>query len=255
MQEHRMLGRLFDNLTFNSMSAKAFSKALISAHESKAYLNFSKKVHGTDFRQFNLLDREQYDVLIRRLNLSAKDKVLDLGCGLSEFSIHLSHKFNCEVTGIDFAKDYLSSLKTSSNVSLVPGDINRLPKFKKQFSKVVCLDSFYLLKKPIKVINDIHDNLLSGSQFFLFYSQKTSQGILPKWLEYPNFDVEIIRFDSWNKEFWSNWVKALKETEQIFIEEGNHSLWKIKKREWDFQEPLLKNNGLIRYLFILTKRG
>lgn len=249
-----MLEKLFDNLSFNSMSSKAFSKALLSAHGSEAYLEFSKKVHGTDFRQFNLLDREQYDVLIKRLNLSKEDRVLDLGCGLSEFSMHLSDQFGCEVIGLDFARDYLNTLETSSNVHLVPGDLNRLPKFDQPFSKVICLDSFYLLKKPAKVINEIHDSLLPGSQFFLFYSQKTSRGILPKWLEHPGFDVEIMRFDSWNTEFWNKWNQTLDETEQKFIEEGNYSLWKTKKREWDFQGPLLEENGLIRYLFVLTKR-
>jgi ubiquinone/menaquinone biosynthesis C-methylase UbiE len=248
-----MLGKLFDNITFNSMSSKAFSKALYSAHKSEAYLEFSKRVHGTDFRQFNLLDKEQYEILIKRLELNPADKVLDLGCGLSELSVHLSDKFGCEVTGLDFAKDYLSTLETPSKVKLIPADLNRIPTFENKFSKAVCLDSFYLLKNPSRVLDSIANSLEKGGKFFLFYTQKTSSGILPKWLEHSSFDIEIMRFDKWNTDFWKRWNSVLEETQEQFINEGNINLWKTKKREWDFQGPLLENNGLIRYLFVLTK--
>jgi len=248
-----MLGKLLDNLTFNSMGSKAFSKALLSAHESNAYLEFSKRVHGTEFRQFNLLDKEQYNILIKRLSLCERDRLLDLGSGLSEFSLHLHEKYGCEVVGLDFAKDYLSTLDTPSKVSLIPADLNRIPKFEKKFSKAVCLDSFYLLKKPSQVLDSIHQSLETDGKFFLFYSQKTSGGILPSWLEHPGFEIEIMRFDNWNKEFWTNWNRTLEETQEQFIQEGNITLWKTKKREWDYQSPLLENNGLIRYLFILTR--
>ncbi len=248
-----MLGKLFDNISFNSMSSKAFSKALQSAHQSNAYLEFSKRVHGTEFRQFNLLDKEQFEILIKRLDLDSTDKVLDLGCGLSELSVHLSNEYECEVTGLDFARDYLNSLNTPSRVSLIPADLNRIPHFENKFTKAVCLDSFYLLKNPSKVLNSIHSNLEEKGKFFLSYTQKTSKGILPGWLEHPGFEVEIMRFDKWNTEFWENWNQTLDEIQDQFIDEGNISLWKTKKREWDFQGPLLENNGLIRYLFILTK--
>ncbi|MCO4795395.1 MAG: class I SAM-dependent methyltransferase [Bacteriovoracaceae bacterium] len=248
-----MLSKLIDNLTFNSMSSKAFSKVLGDASRSDAYLKFSSLVHGTNFKQFNLLDSEQFELLIKKLSLTQADNVLNLGCGLGELDAYLNQSFGCQVTGIDFAKDYLDSVKTPQNVKLIPGDINRIPNFEKQFSKIICLDSFYLLKNPQKVLNSIHKNLQKNGSFFLFYGQKVSKGHLPYWLEHKGFETEIMRFESWNTEFWKKYNQALETTRNDFIHEGNLRLWETKRREWDFQKPLIENNDLIRYFFIMKK--
>lgn len=67
---------------------------------------FQGRYESTDQKMLNGADG--FDHIYKKsaslIKLKEGDKVIDLGCGTGQMSIYLSHKFKCDVTGIDYSQ-------------------------------------------------------------------------------------------------------------------------------------------------------
>src|SRR5690606_14455870 len=58
---------------------------------------------GTD--DLNQAQEKKLDLICRKLNLSASDRVLDIGCGWGGFSKFAASRYGCHVTGISISDE------------------------------------------------------------------------------------------------------------------------------------------------------
>lgn len=68
----------------------------------------------------NTAQEQKLELICRKLKLSSKDKVLDIGCGWGGFAKFAAQKYGCEVTGITiseeqfkYAKEFTKNLKVT----------------------------------------------------------------------------------------------------------------------------------------------
>lgn len=73
-----------------------------------------------DTTDLNLAQEQKLDLICRKLKLSAKDSVLDIGCGWGGFAKFATQKYGCSVTGITisdeqlkYAKEYTKGLRVT----------------------------------------------------------------------------------------------------------------------------------------------
>lgn len=88
------------------------------------------------------------DVLAEKAEISAKDKILDAGCGVGGAAIFLAQKFNCEVEGItlsqkqaDFGKQKSIESKVQDKVNFSVADFTDMPFEDESFDVVWAVES------------------------------------------------------------------------------------------------------------------
>lgn len=67
-----------------------------------------KKIWTIDIQNQSWVEdtKRQVDFLIRKLNLTGKEKILDLACGFGRHSLEFSRR-GYEVTGVDITSEYI----------------------------------------------------------------------------------------------------------------------------------------------------
>ncbi len=58
--------------------------------------------------EFHTRGRESTREIAAMSNITASDRVLDVGCGLGGTARHLAHEHSCSVTGIDLTEEYIA---------------------------------------------------------------------------------------------------------------------------------------------------
>lgn len=87
--------------------------------------------------------------IIKNLNLNKKDKLIDIGCGSGNITMHISKKVNT-VTAVDFPK-ILDALKARSikknirNINYIPGNFLNL-KIQKKFNKILAYSVIHYMR-------------------------------------------------------------------------------------------------------------
>ena len=76
--------------------------------KSVAHAEFCQRVFGKNLCQADLMDMVQLEKLLEVLNLSAENKVLDLGCGIGAIAEYISDTTETHVFGVDIANETLA---------------------------------------------------------------------------------------------------------------------------------------------------
>lgn len=58
-----------------------------------------------DTKDLNVAQEQKLDLICKKLHLSSKDKVLDIGCGWGGFAKYAASHYGCSVTGITISKE------------------------------------------------------------------------------------------------------------------------------------------------------
>ncbi len=64
-----------------------------------------------DTKNLNKAQEQKLDLICKKLKLSPKDRVLDIGCGWGGFSKFASEKYGCHVTGISISDEQIKYAK------------------------------------------------------------------------------------------------------------------------------------------------
>jgi SAM-dependent methyltransferase len=112
----------------------------------------------------------------RFLDLGLSDRVLDVGCGLGEFTI-LAACSTKEVVGVDAAPTAIAAAREGAarlgigNASFVEGsayDLAAAVGDRAPFDKLLCFDLLEHLSEPEKAIGQMHDLLRPGGRALLY---------------------------------------------------------------------------------------
>lgn len=120
------------------------------------------------------------------------DRVLDVGCGLGEFSMLCAARAR-EVVGIDASPTALAAARCAAeqfdvtNVSFIEGDVYELTDLVGEpasFDKIICFDLLEHLSDPEKVLRQIHNLLRPGGRALIYTNcyGRFSARYLREWL-------------------------------------------------------------------------
>lgn len=129
-----------------------------------------------DIKEYaSLADREQTyfwhvgrreilrDALLRNLDKTQNNKILDVGCGTGGDML-LLHEFG-EVVGLDFVDEAFKFAKNKGFVELVLADVVDLPFSDSSFNIVVALDVMEHIKEDQKAFREVYRVLKPGGVF------------------------------------------------------------------------------------------
>lgn len=120
------------------------------------------------------LTAQQASFLINKLRLTAKNKILDLGCGYGRHTLELA-KRGYKVVGFDYSKTLLAIARRKAEkegiiIKYIRGDMRQLP-FKNEFDFIICLFTtfgFFSTYEDHEItLQKINCALKSGGKFLL----------------------------------------------------------------------------------------
>jgi ubiquinone/menaquinone biosynthesis C-methylase UbiE len=105
-----------------------------------------------------------------RVDLSAADAVLDVGCGTGELLVRLSAKYpTARLTGLDPVPEMLAVArsKLSDKVDLRTGWANQLPWPEGTFDVVVSCNMFHYITHPVAAVREMERVLRPGGRIVI----------------------------------------------------------------------------------------
>jgi len=219
-----------------------YNNNLLRCAKSNAYAIFCEKVFGKNLCQFNVLDMEQLETLISRLNLTVNDSVLDLGCGLGKVTEFIQRNTGAKITGIDFAEKLIQWAKTNTeenndDLEFQVGNINDLSFQSSTFSAIYAIDTLY----PVNIDNlditiaKLKDLLRPNGQLGIFFAQiieskehqhklEPDQTDIALAMKNNKLDYTVIDFTQNARDIWEREITFGNELREMFEEEGNLDL-------------------------------
>ena len=125
--------------------------------------------------------REEYGIAVSMLDLSPNDRVLDVACGPGNFTRGFARATGGGlVVGLDASRTMLAVAvrgTESANLAYVRGDACALPFRDGSFDAICCFAALYLIREPMRAIEEIIRVLAPGGRVALLSS--CNRGPLP----------------------------------------------------------------------------
>ncbi len=244
---------------------KQFSDTLIRCDQSKAYSSFCHQVYGKDLSQANMMDMVQLDKLLKVLNLTSRNRLLDLACGVGKIAEYISDITQAHVLGIDFATTAIKraqerTRKKKNHLEFHVGDINNLPLNIIDVDTVIGIAAVHYIDDLNKVIGQIKGILPPNGQMGFFTFQYCTATDSPEVLLPENTTIGQIlknnnlKFQTWDFtdkeiEIRRKQLQIAKELMKDFQKEGNKDLCEDRIEECEVDLPRLETGEKRRYLF------
>ena len=132
----------------------------------------SSYIHGTDTveqRRLAELNRLTNGAFLSFLELSPKDRVLEVGCGLALLADEVAKLVpDGEVVGLEVSAEQLATARpTQANVRLRQGDALALPFGDTEFDAVYCRYLLEHVPDPLRALQEMHRVLRPGGRVFV----------------------------------------------------------------------------------------
>ncbi|NHJ48646.1 MAG: methyltransferase domain-containing protein [Asgard group archaeon] len=242
-----------------------FSSEFVRIATSAAYSKFCERVFGKDLSQANMMDMVQLDKLLEVLNLSSKNKVLDLGCGLGKISEYISDVTSAFVLGIDLANEAINlankrTQEKQQRLDYQIGDINNLTLSSNSFDTIIAIATLHYTIDINKTINQLKEILTPQGQIGIFTFQYAFENDNPDILHPDNTNLAQVlkknnlEFRTWD--FTDNEIKIRQkqllianELKEQFEEEGNIDLYNDRIEECEIDLKRLLSGQKRRFLY------
>jgi SAM-dependent methyltransferase len=244
-----------------------FDEWLTKCAASRAYAELCRRVYGTSFIQFNMVDAEQIEALLGFLALKPGERLVDLGCGIGSQAEHIADRTGARVTGLDFAPAAVAAARArcatkAGQIEFVLGDLNAIALPQRSFDAAVSFDTLYFVDDLRKTVADIAGLLVPGGRLGIFYSQTKGPDSPPDILEAGGTELaralralglgfEAIDFTANERRIWKEERKAAQELKRDFEAEGNLELWKGRDEESSQSLAACESGSSARYLYLV----
>jgi ubiquinone/menaquinone biosynthesis C-methylase UbiE len=108
----------------------------------------------------------KYQAALEHLNITSRNRVLDVGCGTGLFFSHIAPEAQT-VVGVDISRLLLLQAKERArrfrNVHLLQADADHLPFSDKQFSVVFAFTVLQNMPKPLETLSELKRNAQRGA--------------------------------------------------------------------------------------------
>jgi len=124
-----------------------------------------------DTKDLNVAQEQKLDLICKKLHLSSKDKVLDIGCGWGGFGKYAASHYGCSVTGITISKEqakYAREFTKGLPVKILVQDYRDL---KGKYDKIlVCGMIEHVGYKNYRTYMEVVDKNLKEDGIFLLHT-------------------------------------------------------------------------------------
>lgn len=254
----------------NSESEK-IGEFLARLDDSKAYSLFCERVYGKDLCQLNRMDMTQLDKLLAILNMSSKDQVLDLGCGLGAITEYLSDVTQAHLIGIDIAGEAVRraqdrTREKRNRLEFHEADIEQLSFPLETFSCIIAIDSLYddCVSDLETAISRLTALLKPNGQMGIFFTANKEPGDSLDILEPNNTELaqalksQALEYRAW--EFTENELLLLqkkiaiaKELEEAFRLEQNPDICEKIENHSEKLAKRINGGNARRFLYQVKK--
>ncbi|MEA9356265.1 class I SAM-dependent methyltransferase [Bacteriovorax sp. PP10] len=233
--------------------AKGFSKMYAATSTSKAYAKFCERVYGRDLCQANMMDEEQLQFLLDKLQLNENHDVLDLGCGIGKISEYISDVTKAKVTGIDFAFGAIEQAQQRTNqIKFVVGNLNNLKELvHEKYDVIALIDSLYFVDDIHNYIMTLRRFLKPGGTIAIFYTSSANPNKVQEILSLQNFTFCSHDFTANERKIWERSLIVAEELKEEFIKEKNIEIYKGRISEAKRNINAQKTNTIFRYLYLI----
>ncbi|MFK7849210.1 MAG: class I SAM-dependent methyltransferase [Rhodothermales bacterium] len=135
--------------------------------------------------EFHIGGREATAALVDQLELSERDYVLDIGCGLGGTARFVASEYGCKVTGIDLTSEFVDTgnelcrwVGLENQISLVQGNALALPFEAEQFDSATMIHVGMNIEDKSMLFQQIYDVLRPGAQFAVYDIMSMTKGAL-----------------------------------------------------------------------------
>jgi ubiquinone/menaquinone biosynthesis C-methylase UbiE len=140
---------------------------------SQAHAAFCERVYGKNLCQHGYMTMEQLHKLMEVANLSAKNRVLELGCGNGLVAETISDATQAHIHGIDYIPEAIRQAqertqKKRERLTFSVGDMNHLFFAANSFDTIVAVDTLYFGDQE-DAIGQLKTLLRPGGQIVTFY--------------------------------------------------------------------------------------
>ena len=114
--------------------------------------------------------REQYSIILQKMENFRFANVLDVGCGTGEILKRIHRRYpEVSLTGVDISEKMLevAKVKIGNKATLLWADAEMLPFSDATFDLIVCSDSFHHYPNPQKVLAEFRRVLKGGGNLLI----------------------------------------------------------------------------------------
>ena len=259
------LGRPFALCARNERFSKRFNNILIRSDKSKAYSSFCERVFGKDLCQANMMDMMQLETLLEVLNLTSKNRVLDMGCGMGKIAEYICDVSGAYVLGIDMADKVIEhaqnrTRKKRNLLEFRVGNLNNLLLPPASVDTIVAVATLHYAEDLEKTIGQMKALLQPHGQMGLFSFQRCTENDTPDILLPDNTDLaqalkkHDLSFRTWDftereKKILRRQLQVATELMEEFRAEGNLDLCEDRIEESDIVLARLDAGEKRTYLY------
>jgi len=263
----RKLGKKFKT----ERMSKGYDDLLSRTGKSRAYSMFCERVFGKDLSQFNVLDMEQLNTLIGKLDLKPRETALDLGCGNGGVAEYISDITGARVTGLDFANELIkiSQQRTAdkkSRLTYLVGNMDELSFGEGSFDAIISIDTLYFVDSIDATINELKRLLKPATgRLAIFFDQNVNQdeprdSLFPdntkvgKALRNNDLTYETVDFTANSRQIWIREIEAAEELKELFIKEGNTDIYEDRAKDAKQTLESIESGRHVRYFYLARPR-
>jgi len=247
--------------------SKGYDNLLSRTETSKAYSMFCERVFGKDLSQYNVLDMEQLNTLIEKLELKPSEVALDLGCGNGRIAEYISDLTGAKVVGFDFAAEVIKgaqqrTVDKKDRLTYLVGDMDDLSFEEQSFDAVISIDTLYFVENINAIIGKLKSLLkpLNG-RLAIFYDQSCEPDeprdvLLPentkvgKALKDNGLTYQVIDYTANSREIWVREIEVAEQLKELFEKEGNVDIYEDRAQDAKRTLETIENGRQVRYFYL-----
>jgi len=261
------LGKIVGKKFKTERMSKGYDDLLSRTGNSRAYSMFCERVFGKDLSQFNVLDMEQLNTLIEKLDLKPGEVALDLGCGNGRIAEYISDVTGAKIVGLDFASELIKTAQQrtadkKSRLTYVVGNIDELSFEEGSFDAIISIDTLYFVDNTDATIKELKRLLKPTTGRLAIFSDQNinpdeSRDILlpentkvGKALRNNNLTYQTVDFTANSRQIWIREIEAAEELKELFIKEGNTDIYEDRAKDAKQTLESIDSGRHVRYFYL-----
>lgn len=251
--------------------SKGYDNLLLRTGKSKAYSIFCERVFGKDLSQFNVLDMEQLDTLIKKLELKPGEVALDLGCGNGRIAEYISDFTGAKVIGLDFAAELIGeaqrrTVHKRNRLNYVVGNMDELLFEEKSFDAIISIDTLYFAENIDLTVRKLKSLLRpSNGRLAIFYDQAcepsgSREVLLPQntkvaaALTSSGLAFDTVDYTDSSKGIWIREIEAAEDLKEMFEKEGNADIYADRAQDAKRTLETIESGRQVRHFYLARFR-
>jgi SAM-dependent methyltransferase len=242
-----------------------YDQFYLRAEQSAAHAEFCELVYGKNLCQHGMADMNQIGEMIKALEFTANDRIIDLGCGNGFITEYLADIIGAPITGVDFSEVTIERAMRrvlgKRRIKFEVGDIRNLHYPADSFTKAISIDTHYFVDDFDSFLLGLLKILTPQGKIGIFSDEglgiegndertiMANETLIGKLLDERHLKYTAVNLTETNRNHWRLKEKVLKDLQDDFTKEDNLFLFNNRLQECTSTDRDLG----CRFLFVIEK--